>query len=251
MMTKTDLPSDEKLNALARDQYVRPLPKRFYKIATVTDGNGVALDGKVLQTPMKAPLVLPNRTQAEAVAEEWRQQVEVINTAAMTLTKLANTAIDRTPLHRDDILDEIVAYAGSDLVCYRADHPSDLVKQQAVQWDPVLTWTNNFLSSSFSARVGIGRADQNAESLHNFRAQVTTLSDFELTVFHATTALTGSALLTSMVLQGEIDVEIAWSAANLEEFYQIKHWGLDFEAEKRMKWRRKEFMKSVQFYAMV
>ena len=69
--------------------------KRFYKDVTVTEDLGIALDGRPVKTPMKAPLVLPTRALADAVAAEWAEQGEEIKPATMYLTKLANTAIDR------------------------------------------------------------------------------------------------------------------------------------------------------------
>ena len=48
------------------------LPKRFYKeVATEDEDAGAALllDGKPARTPGKAPLVLPTRALAEAVAQ--------------------------------------------------------------------------------------------------------------------------------------------------------------------------------------
>ena len=86
---------DQRFERLSRDRIQRPLPKRFYKSVTVTEQLGIALDGRNVRTPLKAALVLPSSTLAEAVAAEWNAQVEFINPHAMPLTKLANTAIDR------------------------------------------------------------------------------------------------------------------------------------------------------------
>jgi len=86
---------DQRFERLSRDRIHRPLPKRFYKSVAVTEQFGIALDGRSVKTPLKAPLVLPNRALAEAVAAEWNAQIEVINPQVMPLTKLANTAIDR------------------------------------------------------------------------------------------------------------------------------------------------------------
>ena len=70
---------DERFERLSRDRFVRPRPKRFYKSVAVTETFGIALDGKTVKTPLKAPLVLPNRALAEAVAAEWEAQTEVID----------------------------------------------------------------------------------------------------------------------------------------------------------------------------
>ena len=81
---------DQRFERLSRDRLQRPLPKRFYKSVTVTEKLGIALDGRNVKTPLKAPLILPNRPLADAVAAEWEAQKEFINPFAMPLTKLAN-----------------------------------------------------------------------------------------------------------------------------------------------------------------
>ena len=54
--------------------------------------------------------------------------------------RLASTAIDRIGQARDAVADEIAAYAGSDVVCYLAEHPTPLVERQAREWGPWRDW---------------------------------------------------------------------------------------------------------------
>ncbi|MBV9418925.1 MAG: ATPase, partial [Alphaproteobacteria bacterium] len=95
--------------------------KRFYKAVTVSDDFGILLDGRALKTPAKAALKLPTRALAEALAEEWRGQVDEVDLNRMPLNRLANTAIDRVSAHREAIVTELANYGGSDLLSYRAD----------------------------------------------------------------------------------------------------------------------------------
>jgi chaperone required for assembly of F1-ATPase len=105
-----------------------------------------------VRTPGKKQLLLPSRGLAEAVAEEWRAQKERIDPAAMPLTKLANSAIDGVKGREDDVIGDIVNYAGSDLVCYRAEGPRGLVEGQRTHWDPVLVWAKSALGAPRSRR---------------------------------------------------------------------------------------------------
>ena len=136
-MTETP---DERMGRLLTDRIDRPLPKRFYKQVSISEDNGILLDGRTVKTPLKAVLRLPNRALAEAVVEEWRAQEKFINPALMPLTKLANTAIDRATTERQKVLDEITQYAGSDLVCYFAKTPPALLERQRQHWQPALQW---------------------------------------------------------------------------------------------------------------
>jgi chaperone required for assembly of F1-ATPase len=73
----------------------------------------------------------------------------------MVLTKLANTAIDRVAGREQAVAADIVAYAGCDLLCYRADSPERLAARQAAAWDPLLTWAARRLGSHFVCVTGI------------------------------------------------------------------------------------------------
>src|SRR5438874_10813873 len=104
----------------------RSLPRRFYQAVSVAGERpefAIHLDGRPIRTPLKKALEVPTRDLAEAIALEWQAQENVIDPSTMPLTKLANTAIDRANIDRSRIVEEIVGFAGSDLVCYRADAP--------------------------------------------------------------------------------------------------------------------------------
>ncbi|MES1155395.1 MAG: ATP12 family chaperone protein, partial [Pseudorhodoplanes sp.] len=70
---------------------VRPtLRKRFYEKAGVTrngDFFEVTLDGKPVRTPARNPLAAPTRELAQAIADEWQAQTDLIDPAAMPLTR--------------------------------------------------------------------------------------------------------------------------------------------------------------------
>ena len=106
--------------------------RRFYKEAAVSaeaEGFAVTLDGKTVRTPEGTKLVLPNQALAEAVASEWLAQVETIKPHTMPLTQLASTALDRMGPKRGPVVDHILSYADTDLLCYRAMSPGDLVER--------------------------------------------------------------------------------------------------------------------------
>ena len=145
----SDETEDQRWERLSRDRIHRPLPKRFYKSVAATDQLGIALDGRSVKTPLKAPLVLPTRALAEAVAAEWDAQIDVINPHAMPLTKLANTAIDRAIPEKSKIVAEILEFAGSDMICYRAESPAGLVQRQKTHWDPIIAWAKTDLKVEF------------------------------------------------------------------------------------------------------
>ena len=143
--------------------------KKFYKIAeavAVSEGYAVLLDGKTLNTPMKKPLLLQSMPLAEAVAYEWMSQEGDLNPASMPFTRLANTMIDKAGGEdRVEMNARLLEYGGSDLVCYFAEHPADLVKRQHLHWMPLIEWMQEEYGIAFETVSGIQHRRQPQESL--------------------------------------------------------------------------------------
>ncbi len=220
------------------------LPKRFYKDVAIADEGGRAglrLDGKPVKTPGKAQLSVPGKALAEAIAEEWRAQGERIDPRTMPLTKLANSAIDGIEGRTEAVVDDIMAHARADLLCYRADGPEGLVAQQAKQWDLVLAWAKEALQAPLTLAQGIVHVAQPEDSIAALRKEVAGLDAFSLAALHVLTSLTGSALLGLAILLKRLTPEEAWAAAHVDEDFQIGKWGEDEEAVERRRLRKAEF----------
>lgn len=228
----------------AQIQMHKPLAKRFYKevsVAAADGGHAVLLDGRTVRTPARRPLAVPTRKLAELLAAEWDAQGEVINPPAMPLTRLVNTAIDGVALDQRAVFDDILRFAGSDLLCYRADSPEGLVQRQNDSWNPVLDWAAQSLGARFILVEGVIHQEQPPEAISAFseglRAFATPLG---LTCLHTITALTGSALLALAIASGRLSAQDAWAAAHVDEDWQIEHWGTDEEAFQRRENRSRE-----------
>ena len=229
------------------------LPKRFYKkVMTRDDGEGAALllDGKPVRTPGKASLVLPTRALAEAVAGEWRAQGERIDPMTMPLTKLANSTIDGVRGREQAVIDDIVKHAGSDLLCYRAQGPQELVEAQATHWDPVLAWAKTALGAPLFLAEGVVHVAQPQASLDRLKQMLAGRDAFSLAALHVMTALTGSALLALAVAERRLTPEEAWAACHVDEDWQISQWGEDAEAAERRKNRWRDFEAAAKTLAL-
>ena len=114
--------------------------KRVYKTVAVDEGGEgsfvVTLDGRPLRSPGKRPLALPTWQLAEAVAAEWDAQGEEIDPQSMAMMGFAATVTDRVTPQRDHVVGEIAGFGGSDLLCFLADGPEDLIARQVSQWTP-------------------------------------------------------------------------------------------------------------------
>jgi chaperone required for assembly of F1-ATPase len=227
----------------------QPAQKRFYEAVSVTDeagGFGIALDGRAVRTPARAPLIVPGRALAEAIAGEWAAQGQHIVPASMVLTKLANTALDRVAGREQPVAADIVSYAGCDLLCYRADSPERLAARQAAAWDPLLTWAARRLGSHFVCVAGILHHPQPEGALEALAREFEPHErepegPFRLAALHTITTLTGSAILALALFDGATSADDAWDAAHVDEDWQIEQWGADTEAQARRAARRAEF----------
>lgn len=232
----------------------RPEPqviKRFYKTVTVEDtpaGWRIMLDGRGVRTPKRAPLALPSKALAERVAAEWRAQGDAIQPHTMPLTKLANTTLDGVIGREDAVRDEVAAYAGSDLLCYRAERPRELVRRQQELWDPLLAWARQAIGVELKATSGVMPIAQPQESRERVRAAIGRLDPFALAACHVMTTLTGSAVLALAFIAGRLTVQEAWSAAHLDEDFQNANWGEDWEARQRREFRHAEMTAAAIFY---
>jgi chaperone required for assembly of F1-ATPase len=218
--------------------------KRFYQDVAIKDeGGGAALllDGNPVRTPGKRPLLLPTRALAEAVAEEWRAQGDRIDPRTMPLTKLANSVIDGVAGREQGVIDDIMAHASSDLLCYRAQGPRGLIEAQAKHWDPVLAWAREALGAPLFLAEGVVHVAQPETSLDRLKEQLASRDAFSLAALHIMTSLTGSALLALAVLLGRLSPEEAWEAAHVDEDWQISQWGEDAEAKARRENRWRDF----------
>jgi chaperone required for assembly of F1-ATPase len=237
--------------AMARRDLQKSLPKRFYKEATAEARDGafaLLLDGRPAKTPGRNPLALPTLAAAQAVAAEWSRQAEVIDPREMPLTRMANSAIDGVAREIGGAADEIAKYAGSDLVCYRAGGPDALAFEQAQAWDPILAFARDRLGARFICSEGVAFVEQPESARRAVRDAVERIAlagpgaPFALAALHVMTTLTGSALIALAVARGELTPAEAWTAAHVDEDYQMRIWGADDEAQVRRarRWREME-----------
>jgi chaperone required for assembly of F1-ATPase len=177
------------------------------------------------------------------IADEFSAQKDEINPATMPATKLANTVIDGITTDPQPILEDIVRFAGSDLLCYRAQAPRELVELQAEHWDRVIDWYRDAHGANFILAEGVMHVAQPREATAIFASLVNRHADpFKLGCLHMFATLTGSAMLALAIAEGYLSVEEAFAASNVDEDWNAQHWGEDAEALHRRanRWREME-----------
>ena len=211
-------------------------PRRAYETVSIEpSGSGfvVKLDDKPLKTPSGKPVVAPWPGLAEAIAEEWRAQGARPNLNGVPMTRIAATAIDRIPSRRAGVIDELLAYAETELVCHRADSPLGLVARQQVAWQPLLDWLSQQFDAPLAVTSGVLPCSQAEASLRSLRHLLEGLDDFSLAGLSVAVASSGSLVIGLAVLEGKIDARQAFDAAELDATFQIEQWGEDSIAAQR------------------
>jgi chaperone required for assembly of F1-ATPase len=229
------------------------LRKRFYKTAGIVACKGgyqVVLDERKLHTPAKAPVVLESESLAQAIAEEWRNQGDDINPAAMALTRLVNTAIDRIKSGRKDVISSTLAYGETDLLCYRTEYPQDLAQRQQDCWQPLVDWLETAYGVRLLVTYAITPERQNPEALKVLGAVLEGLSEHELNALANIASASASLVIALAVLGGRIDAEKAFQATHLEETFQNAQWGEDEEAEERREALRLDIHTTVRYLSL-
>jgi len=236
---------------------VSRMAKRFWKRARAVPapeaerGHMVQLDGRPLCTPAGAVLVVPGRALAEALAAEWDAQGETVDPGSMPLTRIANSAQDKVAGQKAGVVDHLVQYGDTDLLCYRADAPAALAARQAAGWDPYLDWAARELGARLHPRQGIMHRPQDAEALARLRERVQALGHFTLAGFADLVTLSGSLVLAFATIHRFRPPADVWAASRIDETWQIEQWGEDEEARLLSERKFHSFRKAAEFVALV
>lgn len=228
--------------------------KRFYKTVTtekIDGGHAIRLDGRAVKTPARAELVLPTSALGLSVAAEWDAQEEDIDPRAMPLTGLANAAIDRVIPDPATFAQILAAYGETDLVCYRADHPGELIGRQAECWDPLIDWAQQRYDIEFEIVHGIMHCAQPDETIERLSAAVRAYDGFQLAALQPLVTISGSLVISLALAEGEIDGRAAFDAAHLDEMWQVEQWGEDELATQAREHRAADFRAAARFLALL
>lgn len=228
--------------------------KRFWKdvaIVAVEGGHDIHLDGRPVRTPGRAPLTVPTRALADAIAEEWRAVGDTLDPRAMPLTGLANAAIDRVAADPHAFAAGLAKYAESDLLCYRADHPLELKLRQEAAWDPLLAWAADRYTAPLEPTTGIVHKPQPPDSLAALSHAVAQRTPLELAALSPLVTVTGSLIAALALLDRAATPDDIWSAVNLDEDWQVEHWGEDDLARQARAARRADYDAAVRFLSLI
>lgn len=214
--------------------------KRFYTLVSthkVSEGFEIHLDGKAVKTPARGILCAPTQAIADAVMQEWQVQADVIHPETIPLTQILSTKIDRVIPNRKEMHEMIIAYLDTDLVCYFADDPEELIEMQKKLWDPVLDFFRDKFGTPLKTTDGLKALTQDSAAHEAVRTYIGNLCDDRFTILQLVCALSGSLVLAIALLEEAINAQDLIRAIYVEEdfktaLYKLEAYGDDPEIEK-------------------
>jgi chaperone required for assembly of F1-ATPase len=228
--------------------------KRFWKEAAAVpdeDGWTVRLDGKPLRTPARKPLVVPTESLARAIADEWNGAGATLDPRAMPLTGLANAAIDRVAPDPGSFAAALAKYGESDLACYRAEGPRELVDRQEKSWDELLAWARRRFDVDFCTTTGIVHVPQPEPTVLRLSHAIESFDAFGLAALSPLVTISGSLVAALAVAEGQLSPEQAWHSVTVDEQWQSEQWGADAEAQAALEARRNGFLAAARFLELL
>ena len=227
--------------------------KRFYKEVSFAEADGgwrVLLDGRAIKTAGGRAQIVPTRALAEAMADEWARQGEEIDPTTFFYRDMADYTLDVITPQRASVIDELLPYAETDTLCYRADPDAALWQRQIEVWEPLLSDVEARLGVTFRRISGIMHRPQPAETLARLAEDLAVADAFALAALKNLSSLAASLIIALEALREGADIDALWQAANLEEDWQAELWGKDAEAEALRLRRASTFAAAVRFAAL-
>ena len=156
-------------------------------------------------------------------------------------------SFDLNKNRRSDILDKMVSFLSTDLVCYRAEKKSELENIQKKHWDPLIFFVKKKYGLIFKTTNGIIPIKQNPSNKTKLLKTLKKLNRHELTAFYYITIFSNSNIIALNFLANNINFKNAWKFLSLEESYSLKKWGQDKEAKEKLLEKKKYFNEIIRF----
>ena len=200
-----------------------------------------------IRDSLKRELVLPNLNLAQEVVKEWDQNSKKINIESMIFYGLISTSLDKIIDNKNLYINDILDYIDTDLICYRAENPKELVELQKNKWDPIILLIEKYIGTKVNVFEGVLPKKQHATVHDRLNNLINQFDIFEISALHRLTNITGSIFLSLCVLKKDISKNEVFELSLLDELWQAENWGFDEETSRKRKEISIELNKSIFF----
>jgi len=225
--------------------------KKFWDKVSIkkisSDSFCIMLDNRILKTPLKRELVLPNLNLAQEIVKEWDQDSKNINADLMIFYGLISTSLDKIIDNKNVYINDILDYIDTDLICYRAENPKELVELQKNKWDPIILLLEKYIGTKVQVFQGVLPKKQHTTVHYRLNNLINRFDIFEISALHRITNITGSIFLSLSVLKKDISKNEMFELSFLDELWQAENWGFDEETSQKRKEISIELNKCISF----
>ena len=229
--------------------------KKFWKNVCVKsklkNSFEIFLDKRILKTPMQKNLIFSNHKMATETALEWNIDEKEINTDNMIFYGLMSTFIDKVKDDRVSYIENILGFVNTDLICYRADGPDELVDLQNSSWNPIISFIKKYIDVELKFFIGVMPSKQSLEIFIRLKTLINSFSDIEISALHRMTNLTGSIFISICILKGDVLKNEAFELSFLDELWQAKNWGVEEESLDKRDKIAKELNRIISFVELI
>ena len=161
--------------------------------------------------------------------------------------KILFFSFDLNKKQKKNIIENIISFLNTDLVCYRAEKNSELDKTQTRLWNPLITFVEKKYKFIFKVTNSIIPVKQKEANKGKLLSILKKLNKHELTSFYFITNFSNSNIIALNFLANNINSKNAWKVISLEEAYNLEKWGQDKEAKDKLLDKQKHFNEIIKF----
>ncbi len=215
------------------------------EIGLLEEDNKIFLtfNGNKSKTKNQKNIIIPNVYIKELILDELSEKnnqnikISMIN----ILLKYSSNSQDSNKF----ILPELLKYLETDLLFYRVNSPNSLANKQKKIWDNALDEFNNIFNTHWKTTSNLNPIKQNNDDITLVEDYLASLDDFMLFIMFELIKISGSCILTILVVLNKIELEQLWHTIYVDELFNNEIYR-DVNKENELKIKKDEIAFFIQ-----
>lgn len=189
------------------------------KIGLLEENNKIYLtfNGNKAKAKNKKNIIIPNAYIKKLILDELSEKnnhnikISMIN----ILLKYSGNTEDTKKF----IIPELLKYLETDLLFYRVNSPVSLANKQKTIWDNALNEFNDIFNTIWKTTSNLNPIKQNLENIKIVEDYLVSLDNFILFIMFELIKISGSCILTILVVLNKIELEQLWQTIYVDELF--------------------------------
>lgn len=189
------------------------------KIGLLEENNKIYLtfNGNKAKAKNNKNIIIPNAYIKKLILDELSEKnnhnikISMIN----ILLKYSGNTEDTKKF----IIPELLKYLETDLLFYRVNSPVSLANKQKTIWDNALNEFNDIFNTIWKTTSNLNPIKQNLENIKIVEDYLVSLDNFILFIMFELIKISGSCILTILVVLNKIELEQLWQTIYVDELF--------------------------------